>query len=99
MSNKINLVQREVKEIRTGRKYKEAFLSDDYDYGSIELDKFFEEDFDFLRDLVEKSHDPDIPFPDGMLSLIGDIVAEHKGMCIDDTWYEWEEIKSIIADG
>ena len=97
MSNRVSLERREVKRVKTGVVSKEAYLFDDYACDSITFEHNFpDSDLDLFKDVII-AQKTDFNFPQ-IEEILDSLYESEKGIDIDDTFYEWKEIKPILEE-
>ena len=94
MSSKVNITTTEFKNIKTGNKTLGVRIYDDYGQSYDNCwENIPDDDFDVLRKVLTDSCDSN------NISAMMDFVAEHEtGVCINNQWYDWEEIKHIFDE-
>jgi hypothetical protein len=97
MSNRANIIQQTTIEKHSGRESKEVVVSDDYGMGVIDLegrsDTFYDNDLELLKMVIH------IITEDGLESInhvLINVQDNERGMNIEGTWYDWDEIKDIL---
>lgn len=96
MSNRVNIERRKIEKIRTGRTWFEVYISDDYNSGSIEFNSLLENDLDLLKECLSVQYLSQ--YCKEVSSLLDHIDEFERGVYIDDTWYDWEEIKHVFKE-
>jgi len=95
MSNRIYANANKVENLRSGEIYYEVDIFDSYEYGSINIseEEIPQNDMDTLQHLINRPDDSE-----DIANLL-DFMREHKkGITINDTFYDWEEIKHLFPD-
>lgn len=98
MSNRASIQQETLIVHKTGKKYNNVNVFDDYGHDSIPLDDYFdtfyEDDMELLQFVLERIKEGDCF--DAVASVIDHVAETQKGMYIEGTWYDWEEIKKVF---
>ena len=97
MSNKATIQQETTIIHKTKQTTKIVSVFDDYGQGSISLDgysdTFYDDDLELLSFVLEAVKTGGLEAVDTVLSSV---FENEKGMDIEDTWYEWEQIKPVF---
>lgn len=99
MSNRAIVSQITETEYKSGKSCKTVHISDSDGIVTVDLgeltdtDTFFENELDLLGELLNWAKDYGNSYLD---SLFNWITSDEKGMSIDGTWYDWDEIKEIF---
>ena len=99
MSNQVFIQQRTIILKCDGEQYQEIYICDDsYSY-SIDLsefsDSFYDDDIELLRAVLDRIKDMPNESLEGILD---NIQACEKGINIEGTFYDWEEIKPVFKE-
>lgn len=97
MSNRAYIQQETTIRHKTNKIMKTVVVFDDYNQGSILLDEyqdsFFEDDLELLEFTL-------VAIKSGGLEAVDDVLSsvfeDEKGMIIEDSWYQWEQIKPVF---
>ena len=95
MANIASIERREIRTLRNGKTWKEAYIYDDYGNGSFRFDIFPENDLELLKAILKEQ------IENGYESIeqIFDYVVEEKtSVFIDGKYYEWEQVKTIFDE-
>ena len=96
MSNKVIIQQETTITHKTKATTKSVVVYDDYGAGSICLDEycdtFYEDDIELLLFVLETVRTGASEAVDTILSSV---YEDEKGMEIEGTWYNWEQIKPV----
>ena len=99
MSNRATIIQQTTTIKYNGQKSKEIVVSDDYAMGTISLDSvsatdtFYEDDLELLATIIQAIAEGGFDAITGILEHVQECV---KGIYIEGTWYDWEEIKHVL---
>ena len=99
MSNRATIVQQTTTIKYNGQENKEIVVSDDYAMGTISLDSvsatdtFYENDLELLAAVVKVIAEGGFDAITGILEHVQECV---KGISIEGTWYDWEEIRDVL---
>lgn len=82
---------------KTKETAKSVSIFDDYSQGSICLEDsrttFFEDDMELLLFVLETVKTVGL---DDVNDVLDSVYANKKGMSIEDTWYDWEQIEPVF---
>ena len=97
MSNKAYIQQVTTITHKTKQTTKSVSIFDDYSQGSICLgdyrNTFFEDDMELLLFVLEKIKTVGL---DDVNDVLDSVYANKKGIVIEDTWYDWEQIEPVF---
>lgn len=93
MSNKAYIQQITTITHKTKETTKSVSVFDDYEQGSILLEKFFEDDMELLMFVLEKAKTVGL---DDVNEVLDSVYGNKKGMDIEGTWYDWEQIEPVF---
>lgn len=97
MSNQAYIQQETITVHKTQQITKKVSVFDDYGEGYICLDSycdtFYEDDLELLLFVLETVKNGEYEAVDTILSYV---YENEKGMYIEGTWYNWEQIKPIF---
>jgi len=100
MSNNISIERQEVKKVKTGEISKQIHIVDDYAQDCIslfmmDLENFPDSDIDLLEIMVKGLAEKVFESPPTE-SIFDYIVENEKGVSIDGTYYDYDEVKQIF---
>jgi len=99
MSNRIYLEAREIKILKTGETWQELHISDDYSCFSLDTaingEEFIipDDDLGKLKAIIDFHKEGG---GEDLNGIINYLQSEERGILIEDTYYEWEEIKHLF---
>ena len=97
MSNQATIQQETTIIHRTQKMTKTVSVFDDYAEGSICLDEycdtFYEDDLELLLFVLEAIR---TGASEAIDSILNSVFGNEKGMFIEDTWYNWEQLKPVF---
>lgn len=97
MSNKAYIQQVTTTTHKTKQTTKSVSVFDDYDQGSICLDDhrdtFFEDDMELLLFVLETVKTVGL---EDVNDVLDSVYGNKKGMVIEDTWYDWDQIEPVF---
>lgn len=97
MSNNVNIIQQTTIEKCSGRKNKEIVVSDDYEMGTINIegrsDTFYDDDLELLKMVIHIAKEDGL---ESIRNILTNLQENERGMNIEGTWYDWDEIKDIL---
>ena len=93
MSSRLNIVSTKFENVKSGSITYGVRVFDDYSNSYDNCwENIPENDFDVLRKLLKEG------CSDNIADML-EFVKEHKqGVCIDEQWYDWDEIKHIFDE-
>ena len=98
MSNRATIIQQTATIKYNGQKSKEVVVSDDYGMGTINLDSysdtFYEDDLEILAVVVQSIAEGGF---DAITGVLDHVQECERGMNIEGTWYDWEDIKHVLG--
>lgn len=98
MSNRATIIQQTTTIKHNGQKSKEIVVSDDYGTGTINIegrsDTFYENDLELLAMVIHIAKEDGI---DSVRSILTNVQECERGMNIEGTWYDWEEVKDVLG--
>jgi hypothetical protein len=93
MSNRA-VIQQETRIIyKTNQAFKSIVIFDDYNYGSILLDDFFEDDMELLEFVLKTLKEGNREAVDSVLS---NVYENEHGLEIENTWYDWKDVEPVF---
>ncbi len=102
--NRIIIEQRRVKIRNQEHEQFEILISDDYDQGVVSikdicqnkehLNKFYDNQLNLIRDLLKVYYQDG--YGDSITSIFDRLTHDEISMRVDDTYYDYEELKDII---
>lgn len=94
MSNRAHIISTEFTNIHSGEKSIGVRIFDDYYAGYVNhWDDLPDDPMQLLRRCIDEASGDD-----AMTSLFDNIQEFEKGCYIDDSWYDWEQIKHVFDD-
>ena len=97
MSNRATIIQQTTTIKYNGQESKEIVVSDDYGMGTINLDSysdtFYEDDLELLAVVVQSIAEGGF---DAIAGVLDHVQECERGLNIEGTWYDWEEIKDVL---
>jgi hypothetical protein len=97
MSNRATIIQQTTTIKYNGQESKEIVVADDYAMGTIDLDSsdtFYEDDLELLAMVVQSIAEGGF---DAITGVLDHVQECERGMNIEGTWYDWEEIKHVLG--
>ena len=97
MSNRATIIQQTATIRHNGQKSKEIVVSDDYAMGTIDLDSsdtFYENDLELLAMVVQSIAEGGL---DAITGVLDHVKECERGISIEGTWYDWEDIKHVFV--
>jgi len=95
MSNKAVIQQVTTITHKTKETSKSVSVFDDYEQGSILLDEFFDDDMELLKFVIKESQKPELQ---AVYDVLDSVYAYKKGLEIEGTWYDWEQIEPFFEN-
>jgi len=95
MSNPAYIDINEVKNVVTQTVHHAVFVWDNYNGGDVSVDdvEFPKTDLDALQYCIDTASDES----NGICDVIGSLLEYQKGVTINATFYEWDEIKHLFG--
>ena len=97
MSNRATIIQQTTTIKYNGQKSKGIVVSDDYAMGTIGIDSsdtFYENDLELLAMVVQSIAEGGF---DPVAGVLDHVQECERGISIEGTWYDWEEIKNVLG--
>lgn len=96
MSNRYYSNINKVENVKTGDIYYEIDIFDDYGYGSVDVteEQTTMNDMETLQYLKDIGSD----MSSGVCGVIDGLFEQQKGITINKTFYDWDEIKQVFEE-
>jgi hypothetical protein len=93
MSNRANLERQKVTKIKTGETLNQLLLFDDYGENTYIVESIPDDDLECLIECIKQHKEEQ--YRQGVLD---NTYESEKGISIDGTWYDWEEIYPLFKE-
>ena len=95
MANIASIERREIRTLRNGKTWKEAYIFDDYGNGSFRFDTLPDDDLELLRLVLNEQTEGGY---ESIEQIFDYVIQEKTSVFIDGKYYEWEQVKTIFDE-